>query len=168
MRLLVLAAFAAVIVAGLKIYHEFQDDKNSGSTAALELELTNLQKSGEELAADLERLSPDSNGMQARLAAHRALADQRKAIAALHRRQQKGQDVPQEAETQAALNAEFDWLDGVETILSNPKSPLLKVIGQRGEAAISAFDRLDEDRGVALTIRGAAKLTTWAKAHRSS
>jgi hypothetical protein len=86
----------------------------------------------------------------------------------LHRRQQKGQDVPQEAETQAALNAEFDWLDGVETILSNPKSPLLKVIGQRGEAAISAFDRLDEDRGVALTIRGAAKLTTWAKAHRSS
>jgi hypothetical protein len=164
----VLCAFAAVIVAGLKIYHEFQNDDDAGGRPALQLELTNLQKSGEELASDLETLAPSGGGTQAADAAHRAIADQKKAIAALHHRQEKGDDTPQEAETQAALNAEFDWLDGVETVLRNPRSPVLKALGERGETAIDAFDRLDEDRGVGLTIRGVAKLTAWAKAHRSA
>ena len=49
-------------------------------------------------------------------------------------------------------------------MLHNPSSGLTEELGNRGEDAIAAFKRLDEDYGTSLSIRGVAALTGWAQA----
>jgi hypothetical protein len=161
LRLLVLLAFIGVGYGLYTIVKEGTKDDGKDETPELEA----LQRGNEQLAVRLEALKPTTPPGPARTAARRALTLRKRAVLALKRRQTEGEDTPQESEVEDALNKDFDWLDGVNTVLANPDSRLTEELGDRGQDAIDAFEQLDEDYGIALSIRGVAALTDWAEAH---
>lgn len=164
MRLLVVVAFGGVVFGLITIIQEGTAGGEDDEPPALADELEGLQSASEQLAQQLDLLRPSTDGTRARRLARRALAAQRRAVTALNDVQAADGEIDQERETEDALNADFDWLDGVHTVLRRPGSPLAADVGARGEAAIDAFEALDDDYDIAGTIRGAAALTEWARA----
>jgi len=151
-RVLVVVAFGGVVYGLVTIIGE--GTGGGDEPPAVRDELEDLQSAAEALAVRLEDLRRGDR--PPRRQARRALTAQRAAVRAL------GDDPDRALED--ALNAEFDWLDGVNTVLRNPSTRLLGSLGERGEAAIDAFEDLDDDHGLARTIRGVASLTRWAEA----
>ncbi len=167
LRVLALAALLGVAYGVVRIVDEgTKDDGAGGAKTALEPALKAQAKSQAALADRLERLRPGREAPRLLPAIRAASRDQAKAVKAVRRRQARKQDIPHENELEAALGAEFDYLDALGSVARNPRSGLLKKVGDRAQAAKDAFADLPDSQDVEDGIRGTQNFIAWARARR--
>ncbi len=162
-RLLALAALAGVTYAVVAIVRDGTDATSSRDSVVAPA-LGKLSRSQERLAVTLEALKPGRSPRAAKTALKRVHADHKAVVSALRRSRTEKHKVDNAAALQDALGAEFDYLDGVDAVLRNPRSKLLTGLGNRAEKAKAAFTKLPGSAGVEDGIRGTTALTNWARA----
>jgi hypothetical protein len=165
LRVLALAALAGVAYGVVRIVQEGTKD-DGPKTAALEPALKALSGSQAALADRLERLRPGRAAPKLLPAIRAASRDQAKAVKAVRRRQAHKQSVPNEDELEDALGAEFDYLDALGSVTRNPRSGLLKTVGNRAQAAKDAFTDLPDSQDVEDGVRGTQNFIAWARERR--
>lgn len=164
LRLLALLALAGVTYGVVKIVEE--GTKESDSASIIAPALKRLATAQEELGKRVAGLKPGRPPKGVARAARRAESARQAAVSALRKRQAAGGSVPDEGKLQAALGAEFDYLDAIRSVLRNRLSPLLGSVGDRAQTALDAFTDLPDSEGVEDGIRGTQALIAWAKARR--
>jgi hypothetical protein len=129
---------------------------SAGNAAA---QLAGLSAQAERVAAEIGRLSPDRSGRPAQRAVHDAF----ETAEALKRA------VGPEADERLrnALERELEYLDGLGSLLSNPRSPLASELAARGRRARAAFTATPGGTRAAHATRGWKKLLAYAKARRA-
>ena len=162
-RLLALAALAGV---GYGVYTIVREATGSteGERGAVQPALRKLATAQERLGARLESLTP---GQAAGPLGGLLRACQRaheRAVRAFRREQDGAEPVADEEEIDAALGAEFDYLDALRSALVNRNSPLLRELGDRAQRAKDAFTALPDSEGVEDGIHGTQAFIEWARA----
>lgn len=166
LRLLALLALGGVAYGVYSIVKEGTKGVNHASRGPIQPALENLADSQEALAVRLENLKPGRRAPRLARAIRTALRDRDGAVAALHKRQTEHKAIPDERKLDEALGAEFDYLDALASVARNRRSPLLKSVGDRAEAAKEAFSKLPDSAGVEDGIRGTQAFLAWARARR--
>ncbi|MGI8624389.1 MAG: hypothetical protein ACR2NB_13120 [Solirubrobacteraceae bacterium] len=162
-RLAAVLALAGVAYGVYTIVRTGTEAHSRGPSAPA-AQVAALGRSQEALAKRLEALRPGRSAKPARVALRAVQDDRGVAMVALRRRRTAGKPAIDDRPLQGALGAELDYLDAVGSVLRDPRSPLLKSVGTRAEAAKRAFTALPDSAGVAAGIRGTTALVTWAKA----
>ncbi len=116
------------------------------------------------LGSRLDELRPGASASTVKVAltgTQRALDS---AQGAFRDRRDESEPIPDEAEIDAALGAEFDYLDAMRSTLTNFRSPLLPKLASRAQKAFDAFTALPDSEGVEEGIRGTQSFLVWARA----
>ena len=166
LRLLALVALGGVAYGVYTIVREGTEGTSRADRGPIQPALQNLADSQEALAVRLENLRPGRRAPRLVPAIRAALRDRDGAVAALHKRQAAHQPIPDERALDAALGAEFDYLDALLSVARNRRSPLLRSLGGRAETAKDAFTDLPDSAGVEDGIRGTQAFIVWARARR--
>ncbi len=164
-RLLAVVALGGVSYAVVTIIRDGTEGAASGPVS-LAPQLRALAKSQAALARALESLRPGRSPKQALAALRATRRDQVAAVAALRKRGTASEPSADQRQLEAALGAEFDYLDAVGSVLRDRRSPLLKSLGNRAEAAKDAFTDVEDSVGVEDGIYGTTALRQWARARR--
>lgn len=161
-------ALVALVGVGVGVYRILEQGLKDGGreASAIAPALQALATSQEKVAQRLERLKPGRSAPRLLPAIRAARADQVAAVEALRRRQAKRLPVPNEKELNAALDAEYDYLDALGSVARNRRSGLAKAVGDRAQAAKDAFTNLSDSQGVEAGIRGTQAFIAWARARR--
>jgi hypothetical protein len=165
LRFLALLALGGVAYGVYTIVKEGTQGDHA-SRGPIQPALANLADSQEALAVRLENLKPRRRAPRLLRAVHAALRDRDGAVAALHKRQSDHQPIPDERRLDAALGAEFDYLDALASVARNRRSPLIRSLAHRAQAAKDAFTKLPDSAGVEDGIRGTQAFLAWARARR--
>jgi hypothetical protein len=126
--------------------------------------LTRLADRQEALAVRLENLVPGRKAPRLPAAIRRTSRAQEAVVVAVRRRQAAKQPIPDKRKLDDALGAEFDYLDALGAVARNPRSPLIRAVGERAETALDTFAELPDSAGVEDGIRGTQAFLAWARA----
>jgi hypothetical protein len=162
-RLLALAALAGV---GYGVYTIVREGTRSSDSdrGAVQPALRRLAKAQEQLGSRLEALLPGWPAGPVGSALRDAQRAHERAVRAFRRQQDAEEPIPDEERLDVALGEEFDYLDALRSVLVNPRSPLLREVGDRAQRAKDAFTEVPDSEGVEDGIRGTQAFLDWARA----
>lgn len=165
LRLLALAALVGVGYGVYVIVTEGTED-SGGSRGPVQPALERLSSAQEKLGARAEILRAGDSGGRVTAALRETQRAHENAVRVFRERRAGQKEIPDEADLDAALGAEFDYLDALRSVLANRRSPLLGDLGNRAQKANEAFTKLSDSAGVEDGIRGTQALILWARARR--
>lgn len=154
--LVCIAAFAGILVEGAA-----KAPAAAGGAAQVE----RLQASAARLAGELEALRPGRSAQRARRALHVALADNTAVASAIKRAEAAG--MATEPRLANAVDAHFEYLDALGSVLSNPRSALRGRLPERARRVQAAFASLEGAGRLPRTISGWERVEALAAARRS-
>jgi hypothetical protein len=166
LRFLALLALGGVGYGVYTIVREGTEGVDHATRGPIQPALENLADSQEALAVRLDNLKPRRKAPRLLPAIRVALRDRDGAVAALHKRQAEHKAIPDEGKLDDALGAEFDYLDALASVARNRRSPLIRSLGDRAQAAKDAFTKLPDSAGIEDGIRGTQAFLAWARARR--
>ena len=141
--LICIAAFVAILVEGAA-----KAPAAAGGKPAVE----RLEVSTARLALELEGLEAGRSWQPARRALRTAMADNQNIASEVKRAEAAG--LATDARLANALDAHYEYLDAVGSVLSNPRSTLRRRLGERARRAQAAFASIDAAGGLPETISG--------------
>lgn len=163
LRLLALAALAGVGYGVYVIVSDATAD-STGTRGPIQPALERLAARQEALGARVEVLRPGASAARVKTSLRSTQRAHEAAVQAFREQRALPDPVPDEAALDAALGAEFDYLDALRSVLLNRDSPLLGDLGGRAQRAQDAFTALPDSAGVEEGIRGTQAFIVWARA----
>ncbi len=158
-------ALAALVAVGYGVYTIVREGtKDSPATRGpVQGALKQLSGTQEKLGARLEELRPGDSAGGVEGALRRTQRAYENAVEKLRAEKERPGEIPDEAALDDALGKEFDYLDALRSALTNFRSPLLRSLGDRAQAAFDSFSDLPDSEGVEEGIRGTQAFLAWAK-----
>lgn len=163
LRFLALAALAGVGYGVYTIVTEATEEERA-TRGPIQGALEKLSTAQGKLGAGLEELRPGDTAGPVKVALQGTQRAYENAVRLFRARRDSPDPIPDEAELDEALGAEFDYLDALRSSLVNFRSPLLRSLGDRAQVAFDAFTALPDSEGVEEGIRGTQAFLAWARA----
>ena len=159
-------ALAALVGVGYGVYTIVTEatEESKATRGPVQGALKRLSAAQEKLGTRLEELRPGASAGGVEAALRRTQRAYEDAVEKLRTEKEQPGEIPDEAALDDALGKEFDYLDALRSALTNFRSPLLRSLGDRAQAAFDAFSDLPDSEGVEEGIRGTQAFLAWARA----
>jgi hypothetical protein len=162
-RLIAVAALAGTVAAFVSILGDA--GPAATRTAALGPQLSRIETAGLALERSLGALHPGRSAPGVRHDLHEAVAVHRSVVGWVARMRADGR-LKADDRLDNVLDADFEYLDAVGSVLANPRSPLRLELEARAGRARAALGSVSETAALAAALHGWRRLVTYTDARR--
>ncbi|HVL96846.1 MAG TPA: hypothetical protein VM266_13390 [Solirubrobacteraceae bacterium] len=162
-------AILALLMCAMAVYVVVFDASSAPpaeAAGAATSQLERLQGANARLSRALAGLRTGVSARPVRDAVHAAMREQ-KAVSKWVRSANADGRLEPDVRLDNALQANFEYLDAVGSLLANPRSRLRGELPERARRAEAAFGALPAPAGLPATVRGWERLEAYAKARLS-